>query len=91
MTSTHRSVFELRGTPDPMRVVALLAAGAILVVFALVGSRRSDRRAMVAECLQDYSLSRSDEDSARVDAEVPAADLSHLTSCGQLRQAGALH
>ena len=84
----QRSTFDLRGTPDPKRVLALLLAGAILIAFAWLAGRQGDARAVAAECTADYDAARSDEDTARVDAETPAGAASVLATCGALRQSG---
>lgn len=86
----QRSAFDLRGTPDPRRVVALLLAGVILVGFAWLAGRQGDARAAVAECGTEYDAARSDEDTARVDAEIPVSAAGGLATCGVLRQSGRL-
>ena len=85
-----RSAFDLRGTPDPKRVVALLLAGAILIAFAWLSGRQGEARAAATECAADYGAARSDEDSARIDAETPVSGAGGLATCGALRQAGRI-
>ena len=86
----QRSAFDLRGAPDPKRVLALLLAGAILVAFAWLAGRQGDARAVAAECAAGYDAARSDEDTARVDAEIPVSAASALATCGALRQSGRI-
>ena len=82
--------FDLRGTPDPMRLVALLAAGGILIAFAWFTTRSRPSGSAAAECAGRYALARTEDDSARIDAETPETAGSGITSCGALRQAGRL-
>lgn len=83
-----RPTFALQGAPDPRRVVALLVVGAILIGFAWLAGRRGDAGAAAAECAAGYDASHSDDDTARVDAEVPVNAAGGLTTCGALRRAG---
>ena len=85
-----RSAFDLRGTPDPKRVLALLLAGAILVAIAWLTGRQGDAHAAAAECAADYGAAHSDEDSARIDAETPISASGGLATCGTLRQSGRI-